>query len=666
MSRTHLAAILLSPTLLACAELSLPAVFTDHAVLQCDRSLPVWGKADSATTVTVSFDGATATAVAGADGRWRATLPAHLAGGPYEMRVTTAAGASRTIADLLVGEVWICSGQSNMQWNVKSSNDAESEIAGADKPRIRLLQVPRVVKSEPVDDIQAAWQPCSAQTVGGFSAVGYFFGREVQEKLDVPVGLIDSSWGGTPAEAWTQLEWLEADSELRPIAQRWAEAAKAVNKEDYAKKMAEYQARAEFDDPGIAEIAAGWMAPGLDVATDWQQVALPAMWEDGIKPTERINGGVWVRRTVDIPAAWVGHDLELGLGAIDDFDITWFDGIEVGRTGKDTANWWTTPRRYTVPAKLVKAGPAVIAVRVWDRYLGGGFGGSAAQMRLQLVGDETTAISLAGPWMKCIEVSRPEPTDAPPANPAALQNAPAHLWHSMMLPLVPYAVRGAIWYQGESNAGRAEQYRVLLPAMIDSWRSAWGQGDLPFYIVSLANYQARSEVPRASDWAELREAQELTARMLRNSGQAMTIDIGSATTIHPLNKQEVGRRLALQALRKTYGHDVVASGPTLHEVQIDGATVRVRFDDIGGGLVTSDTAAPRGFALAGADRIFRWATSATIDGDTVVLQADGLDHPVAVRYGWDINPDVNLVNAEGLPAATFRSDGWPMATGGRR
>jgi sialate O-acetylesterase len=202
--------------------------------------------------------------------------------------------------------------------------------------------------------------------------------------------------------------------------------------------------------------------------------------------------------------------------------------------------------------------------------------------------------------------------------------------------------------------------------MIDSWRATWGQGDLPFYIVSLANFQARAEVPRNSDWAELREAQELTARTLRNSGQAMTIDIGDATDIHPRNKQEVGRRLALQALRKTYGQDIVASGPTLREVQIDGAVVRVRFADIGGGLATSDQQAPRGFALAGADRLFCWATSAVIEGDSIVLQADGLDRPVAVRYGWDINPDVNVVNAEGLPAATFRSDGWPMATGGRR
>lgn len=666
MSRLHLAAVLLSPTLLACAELALPAVFTDHAVLQRGRSVPVWGKADPAATVTVSFDGATVTALAAADGTWRADLPAHPAGGPYELKVTTSAGATRTVADLLVGEVWICSGQSNMQWTTKQSTDGEGEVANAAHPRIRLLQIPRVAKPEPQADVQAAWKVCAPDSVGSFSAVGYFFGRELASRLDVPVGLVDSSWGGTPAEAWTALPWLNADTALQPIVQRWTDASKSGTKEEYEKKIAAYQARAEFEDPGIAEAAAGWSAPGLAVDAAWQPTRLPAMWEDGLKPAERINGGIWVRRTVDIPAAWAGRDVVLNLGAIDDFDIAWYDGTEIGRTGRDTANWWTTLRHYTIPAKLVKAGQAVIAVRVWDRYLGGGFAGPATQLSMHPAGDAAGAISLAGTWLKRIEVSRPEPTDAPPANPSAAQYAPAHLWNGMIQPLVPYAVRGAIWYQGEANAGRAEQYRTLLPAMIDSWRVSWGQGDLPFYIVSLANFQARSEAPRESDWAELREAQELTARMLRNSGQALAIDIGDAKDIHPRNKQEVGRRLALQALRKTYGQDVVAQGPTLREVQIDGATVRVRFADIGGGLATSDKQAPRGFALAGADRAFRWATSAVIEGDSVLLKADGLDRPVAVRYGWDINPDVNVVNAEGLPAAPFRSDGWPMATGGRR
>lgn len=666
MSRIHLAAVLLSPTLLACAELALPAVFTDHAVLQRERSIPVWGTADAGTTVTVAFDGATATAVAAADGTWRALLPAHPAGGPYQLSVTTAAGASRTVADLLVGEVWVCSGQSNMQWIVKQSNDADREVAEAQHPRIRLLQVPRVAVGEPQRDVKAAWQVCSPETVGGFSAVGYFYGRELMRSLDVPVGLIDSSWGGTPAEAWTALPWLEGTAELAPIAQRWAAMAKSLNKEEYAKKVADWQARAEFDDPGIAAEAANWQDPALQTGDAWVAATLPALWEDGLKQDARINGGVWVRRTVEIPAAWAGRDLMLGLGAIDDFDIAWFDGVEVGRTGKDTANWWTTPRRYTVPGKLVKAGSAVIAVRVWDRYLGGGFGGAPAQMKLQPVGDDAAAIQLAGAWLKRVEASKPEPSDPMPANPAALQNAPAHLYNGMIAPLVPYGIRGAIWYQGESNAGRAEQYRTLLPAMVDSWRSAWGQGDLGFYIVSLANYQGRAEVPRDSDWAELREAQDLTARLLRHAGQAMAIDIGDAKDIHPRNKQEVGRRLALQALRGTYGKDVVASGPTLRAVAIDAGTVRVRFADIGGGLATSDTQAPRGFALAGADRAFRWATSAVIDGDSVVLKAEGIDRPVAVRYGWDINPDVNLVNAEGLPAVPFRSDAWPMATGGRR
>jgi sialate O-acetylesterase len=666
MTRILLITILLSPTSLTCAELVLPAVFTDHAVLQRGRSIPVWGKADPAATVTVVFDGTSVSTTAASDGSWRTDLPAHPAGGPYELTVSTSAGISHSIVDLLVGEVWVCSGQSNMEMATKNAHNAEHEIAAAQHPRIRLLQIPHVAKVEPQSDVQAAWQVCSPETVSSFSAVGYFFGRELLTKLDVPVGLINSSWGGSRAEAWTALPWLETNSELNPITQRWTEDVKSGSKESYEKKLSEWNARAEFEDPGMAEIAADWMTPGLATASDWRPGELPAMWEDGLKRTERFNGGVWVRRTVEIPATWTGRDVALNLGPIDDFDTTWYDGVKVGHTGKDTANWWTTPRHYTVPARLIKPGPAVIAVRVWDRYLGGGFGGSAAQMHLHPVDDEAVALSLAGTWLKRVEVSRPEPSDQPPVNPMAQQYAPAYLWNGMIRPLIPYAVRGVIWYQGGANADRAEQYRVLLPAMVDSWRSSWGQGDLPFYIVSQANFLARSDCPRDSDWAELREAQELTARTLRNSGLAMTIDIGDAKNIHPRNKQEVGRRLALQALRKTYGQNIVADGPTLREVQIDGATVRVRFADLGGGLATSDKQAPRGFALAGVDRSFHWATSAVIEGDTVVLKADGLNHPVAVRYGWDINPDVNLTNAEGLPAATFRSDGWPMVTGGRR
>jgi sialate O-acetylesterase len=648
---------------LAAAELRLPAVFTDHGVLQRDRSLPVWGWADAGTTVTVSFDGATATATAGTDGRWSARLPAHPAGGPYQLAVSTAAGASRTVSDLLVGEVWVCSGQSNMQMTVKSSDNAEQEIATADHPRIRLLTVPRIAKPEPVDDVQADWKVCSSDSVGTFSAAGYFFGRELEKTLAVPIGLIDSSWGGTPAEAWTQMAWLERDAVLKPIAERWTDASKPANKEAYEKKQKEWQERSEFEDPGLAEAAKGWMAPGLTLDGEWKELALPGAIEAaGLQ----INGGIWFRKEVAIPAGWAGKELLLRLGAIDDFDTTWFDGQEVGSTGNQKPGWWTQNREYRVPATQVKEGRAVIAVRVWDRYLTGGFVGSAAQMTLAPVDAPTAAVSLAGAWQYRIEVSKPEPTERPPVNPSALHNAPGHLWHSMMRPLVPYGIRGAIWYQGESNAGRAQQYRTLLPAMIDSWRSAWAQGDLPFYIVSLANFRDRVEQPRENDWAELREAQDLTARSVRQAGLALAIDIGDIKDIHPKNKQEVGHRLALQALRQTYGKDIAAQGPVLAECVIDGAEVRLRFAELGGGLATSDGKPPRGFALAGADHVFQWAEQARIDGAWVVLKAASVPEPVAARYGWDINPDVNLMNQAGLPAVPFRTDGWAMTTDGRR
>lgn len=663
MSAIRIALFLLAALSLPGAELRLPAVFTDHAVLQRERTIPVWGWAEAGTTVTAAFAGTSATATVGSDGRWSLRLPPQPAGGPHQLVITTTDGATHTISDLLVGEVWICSGQSNMQMTVISSRDSESEIAAATHPRIRLFQVPRVAKAEPQDDVKATWRICSPAVVGGFSAVGYFFGRDLQSTLDVPIGLIDTSWGGTPAEAWTQMAWMTADATLKPIVDRWAEASKNIDKDAFAKKAQEWKARAEFDDPGLAQAAQGWMAPGLVLDETWKEIVLPTQIEAaGLQ----LNGGFWFRKEVAVPAAWAGKDLVLQLGAIDDFDITWFDGHEIGRTGEEVANWYTVPRRYRVPAALVKGGSTVISVRVWDRFLAGGFTGASSQMSLAPADTPAAAISLAGSWRYRIEVSKPQPTDSAPSDPVALHNAPGHLWHSMVRPLVPYAVRGAIWYQGESNAGRAEQYRTLLPAMIDSWRTAWAQGDLPFYIVSLANFRDRAEQPREHEWAELREAQDLTARRLRQSGLALAIDIGDAKDIHPVNKQEVGRRLALQALRQTYGKEVVAQGPTLAECVIDAAEVRLRFADLGGGLATSDGKPLRGLALAGADRVFHWATEVRIEGAWVVAKSANVSQPVAARYGWDINPDINLINQAGLPAVPFRTDAWPGITSGRR
>ncbi|HOB74636.1 MAG TPA: sialate O-acetylesterase [Phycisphaerae bacterium] len=480
----------------ALADVKLPAVIGDHMVLQQGMPVPIWGTADAGEEVTVTLGDQKKTVTAGQDGRWMVRFEPLKAGqGPLEM---TVAGKNRlSVSDILVGEVWICSGQSNMQWTVDRAKNATREIAAANYPRIRLFSVPRTVADTPQTDTQAEWTACGPKTIPGFSAVGYFFGRDLHKELDVPVGLIHTSWGGTPAESWTEHSVLAGEADFRPILDRWEE-----NVRKYAQSLA-----------------------------DWEKAADKARAE-----------------------------------------------------GK--------------PAPKKPADPAT------------------------------------NPWK------------------------PAGLYNAMISPLVPFAVRGAIWYQGESNAPRAYQYRKLLPAMIKCWRDVWQQDQFAFLIVSLANFQAVKDEPGDDDWAELREAQAMTAAQPGN-GLAITIDVGEADDIHPKDKQTVGRRLMLQALKVAYGKDVVASGPVYDSMHIEGAKVRIKFKNAEG--LVAKGSVPTGFAVAGEDRKWQWA-HADIEGDTVVVWSPRVPAPKAVRYAWAHNPICNLYNAAGLPAVPFRTDDWPGVT----
>jgi sialate O-acetylesterase len=420
-----------------------------------------------------------------------------------------------------------------------------------------------------------------------------------------------------------------------------------------------WEAHCFIADPGNKGVERGWAKATFEDGA-WADAELPGAW------TMPIDGAVWYRRAIEIPAAWAGKKLRLSLGAIDDFDVTYFNGEPVGTTGIETPDWWMAPREYVIPGKLVKAGRAVLAVRVFDRFAAGGFTGPASAMWMAPAAGGEGAIVLHGRWKFEVEYSVPHDRPMPPIPPVVpgdSPNAAGVLYNGMLHGLRRMPIRGAIWYQGESNADRAAEYRVLLPAMIRSWREAWGAGELPFGIVQLANYTLRQEVPGDSTWAELREAQDGTARDLPHCGQALAVDIGDAVDIHPTNKQEVGRRLALWALAQVYGRGVEYSGPMFESMAIAGATVRVKFRHAAGGLATQDGAAATGFALAGEDRKFVWA-QATIAGDTVVLRSDKVAHPVAVRYAWADNPACNLCNAAHLPAAPFRTDAWPAARKG--
>ncbi len=482
------------------AAVTLASPFTDHAVLQRGIEIPVWGSAAAGEKVTVTFDGQNKSVTTGVDGRWLVKLTSHQAGGPYDL--TIAGTNTITLTDVLVGEVWICSGQSNMEWTVKQSRDAEQEITAANFPKLRHFAVEKKVSEQPVSTCGGTWTVCSPQTVGNYTAVGYFFGRKLVQELDVPIGLMHTSWGGTPAEAWTS----------RPALTSTAPFTDAVS--------------------------------------------------------------AWDKRVENLPAELEKHKK---------------------------------------------------AMEQWAK--------NAATAKAE---------------------GKPEPKKPKAPEGKINQNSSTALYNGMINPLVPYGIKGAIWYQGEANAGRAKNYHALLSLMIGDWRKSFGQGDFSFYIVQLANFMERKPQPTDTAWAALREAQYLTTTTVKNTGLALAIDVGEAKDIHPKNKQDVGLRLALNALAKDYGKKIEYSGPVYKSMKIDGANIVLSFDHLGGGLtVVGDTLT--GFAIAGADKKFVWA-DAKIVGDTVVVSAASVTTPVAVRYAWGDNPACSLSNKANLPAVPFRTD----------
>jgi sialate O-acetylesterase len=634
------------------AEVRLAGIFGDGMVLQADMPVPVWGTAAPEEKVVVRFAGQEVAATADTDGRWRMTLPPMTSGTAGEL---TAAGTNEVACrNVVVGEVWICSGQSNMEWNVANSNDAANELAAANTSLIRRFNVPNTVSSKPETTVSGSWEICSPETVGGFTAVGYFFAREIHRTTGAPVGLIQSDWGGTPAQAWTPLATLRDNPELAHYADSLAQDFPTEQAADLAARQAAYDqavANSRVSDPGNEAYAKGWADPATDIA-EWETMVVPGAWEQHGLP---IEGAVWFRREVEIPAAWAGRELMLFLGAIDDFDVTYFNNVQVGTIGAETPNHWSTPRQYRIPGSLTKAGRAVIAVRVFDNFGAGGFTGKPDDLRLASAApNQGEPIALAGDWRYRIE-HRIEPVKLPP-RPQSQSWMPTGLYNAMIHPLIPYAIRGVIWYQGESNAGNAVEYRTLFPAMITAWRQAWGQGDFPFLFVQLANFMARAPRPVTTPWALLREAQTMTLA-LPNTGMAVAIDIGDADNIHPRNKQDVGLRLALPARAMVYGEkDLAYAGPTYEAMTVQDGRIHLSFKHLGDGLTARDGEL-KGFAIAGEDRQFVWA-EATIEGDQVVVSSDAVPAPVAVRYAWGNNPEATLYNRAGLPAVPFRTDTW--------
>src|SRR5215207_9990898 len=663
LSRLTLPVLILLLATAVRAEVRLPAIISDNMVLQQGIKVRIWGNAKPGESVTVIFDKKTFRTVADPQGRWQILIGPLKAGGPSELVVK---GENvLTVKNVLVGEVWLCSGQSNMEWPLVNTVGGAETVAQANYPEIRSFRVEHHIAAAPLTDVEGRWVVTTPDEAAHFSAVGYFFGRELYQHLKVPIGLINSSWGGTPAEAWTSHEALLSSPELKPILDKYESSLNALpqTKAAYARALAQWEEKNLYLDGENKGEGLRYADPSTATA-DWGKMDLPQQIETaGLL----IDGAVWFRKVVELPETWSGKDLVLNLPPIDDHDITYFNGIKIGSTGRETPNSYMVPRKYVAPGSLVHSGRNVIAVRVFDSAGEGGFNRGGAMSIARAGAGEAQEISLRGTWDYKVELAldpkHPDWGTRPEAVGEGNQNNPAVLYNAMLAPLTPFALRGAVWYQGESNAGRAYQYRTLFPAMIRDWRAAWGQGDFPLYFVQLANWKARKQDSIDSEWAELREAQTLTMRSVPNTGMAVAVDIGEAEDIHPRNKLDVGLRLARWALADTYRQTLVPSGPLYDSHAVEGDRIRVRFKHARG-LKTSEGRLPAGFAVAGADRKFVPA-EARVEGDAVVVWSKDVPRPVAVRYAWADNPAANLYNADGLPASPFRTDDWPGLTAGK-
>jgi sialate O-acetylesterase len=614
-------------------------LFSNDAVLQCDARVPIWGTAREGEKISVSFAGQEISTVA-SNGVWKVWLkPMKASATPQTF--TVRGDSTIEITNVVVGEVWIASGQSNMERQLglrggqKPIVNWEQEVAAANYPQIRQFYVPQEKSFTPKTTVNGSWSICSPETVKDFTAVGYFFARDLFAARHVPIGIIHSSWGGTPAEAWTSeatLQTLPDFSESLAQLKKLAANPELAERETQAKQAAWY----EQVDPG-SKPGAAWSAADLN-AGDWKTMTLPTYWESAGYPD--FDGVFWFRRTFDLPENWDGRDAELHLGAVDDNDTTWVNGTEVGAT-----IGWTLTRVYRVPDSLLKRGENVIAVRVLDTGGGGGlYGGDP--MRLQFgVGGTENSLSLTGPWL-CKQSSSLGVVGWPPSDLSQDPSAPTVLYNGMIAPLLPYAMRGVIWYQGEANVGREKQYQTLFPAMIAGWRRAWGEGNFPFLFVQIAPFSGMTP--------EIREAQLLSWQRTTNTAMAVTIDCGDANDIHPAHKQPVGERLSLAARALAYGEKIEYSGPVYASLTIEGANAVLKFTHLGGGLVAKDGEL-KGFTIAGEDKVFHPA-QAKIVGETIVVSSPGVPQPVSVRYGWANVPEGNLFNHAGLPATPFRTD----------
>lgn len=626
----------------ASSQVRLPRLVRDSMVLQRDSKVKIWGWAANGEKVTVGFRGKQYKATTGADGKWSVTLPSMKAGGPYTMDIT--ASNKITLKEILIGDVWLCAGQSNMvhQMELHSITYA-NDIAEANYPQIRHFWIPTLTDLQgPRQDLPAGnWKWANPQDVRQFSAVAYFFARHIYEKYKVPFGLINASVGGTPIEAWTSEEGLKEFPALVETIQKNKDTAyvNGLNRAAFASSNTGGQNK--VTDKGLAG-PVRWYDTAY-VPKEWRTINIPGYWEDqGIR---NLNGVVWYRREFEVPASMTGMPALVHLGRIVDADVLYVNGVQVGNT-----TYQYPQRRYHIPAGLLKPGKNLFVIKVTNYSGKGGF--VPDKPYCLSAGGQT--VDLKGYWQyKVGDAFAPQSGNL--VSGISAQNQPAALYNAMVAPVVNYAIKGILWYQGESNAGRPAEYARLLPAFVKDWRRLWGQDDMPFLYVQLPNFMEVDYLPAESNWALMREAQ-LKALSLPKTGMAVAIELGEWNDIHPDNKMDVGERLALAARKVAYGENLVASGPLYQSAKVEGDKIVITFSNTGSGLVSNDGEPLSEFAIAGANKKFVWA-NAKIEGNRVVVWSKDVPAPLYVRYAWADNPDnPNLYNAEGLPASPFRTD----------
>lgn len=618
------------------SQLKVSKLFNDHMVLQQGHEIPIWGWAEKNQGVSVVFKDETFNTRANKMGQWQVTLPKSMAGGPYELRINTPTD-EQLISDIMVGDVWLCSGQSNMEWPVRLTNQGEKAIANAKDHGIRHFNVPQSYAKSPEDDLAGGnWQLANPENTGDFTAVGYYFAEALRKNGSHTIGLLNTTWGGSRIEPWMPVETLETSEQDIYELFRVSEEAKSAME----RKLKLNFGQMNDKDKGMEGNLPLWTKK-LDDSQHWVTMTVPGLWEE--MGYEGVNGVAWYKKNFTLSAKELGDGATLRLSKVDDSDMVWVNGYKVG----GIENAWTVVREYFIEPQFLKEGENTITVRVQDNGGGGGIYGDEDQVHIKT---KSNTINLSGDWQFRFSAIFG-------VGGLAINQLPTLLYNKMIHPLLRFPIKGVLWYQGESNAANYEDanaYNALFKTMIEDWRAKWQSRDFPFLWVQLASFMKEDEVPRNHPWAVLRESQT-AALELDNTAQVITMDIGDADDIHPRNKKDVGHRMAKAAQKIAYKAQVVHSGPTYASHGTNGKFVTVTFDNLGSGLMTKDKYQyVKGFAVAGADGVFKWA-KARIEGNTVIVWNNTVQDPKAMQYGWGANPgEVSLFNMEGFPAVPFR------------